>query len=182
MPYLELTCRTAVWAVFLAAAVGKAHPRALRGFVSSLASVRWLPARLATPAAVGAIAVEASAVAALSSSPTAIIGYGLAVAALAMFTATAANAIRRGERLRCRCFGADAGPIGQSQVARNCALIAVALAGLGARVSGGLGTAEWPRPVAMAAAVASGLAIAIAFVRWDDLAYLFGPNPRRRVT
>lgn len=181
MPYFELTCRTAVLAVFFAAAVGKARPRAHRGFASSLVSVPWLPASLATAAAVAIVAVEASVVAALSMPRIANLGYGLAVAALTAFTATAADAQRRGERLRCRCFGADAGPVGGSQLARNGVLISIALGGLGARL-GGAGTASWPGPLVTAAAVASGLAAAVVIIRWSDLAYLFAPNPHRRVT
>jgi methylamine utilization protein MauE len=180
--YLELTCRTVVLAVFLAAAAGKAHPRALRAFVSSLTSVRWLPDRLAGSAAAAVIAVEGCTVLALSASRTLVVGYGLAVAALGAFTATAADAMRRGRRLRCRCFGADAGPIGWSELARNCALIAIAVAGLGARLGGGIGAHAWPGPVVTATAVATGLALAVVAIRWDDLAYLFGPSPRRRLT
>lgn len=179
MSYLELTCRGAVWAVFVAAAAGKAHRGAFRDFVSSLTTVRWLPARLAAPAAVAVVALEGAAAIALAVPRTATIGYGLAVAGLAAFTATAATSLRRGERLRCHCFGADAGPIGRSQIVRNCALIAIALAGLAARLGG---TAGWPGPVAATAAVASGLAIAVAAIRWADLAYLFGPTSHRRFT
>jgi hypothetical protein len=181
MTYLELTCRTALWAVFLAAVFGKANPRGLRGLASELTPVTWLPAQFAMPAAVGVITVEGGTVVALSASRSVILGYGMAIAALGAFTATAADALRRGERLRCRCFGADAGPVGGSQIARNCGLIAVALTALGSRLSG-LGAAGWPGPVGTAAALASGLAIAIAVVRWDDLAYLCGPDPRRRIT
>ena len=179
MSYLELTCRGAVWAVFLAAASGKVHPRAFRGFLSSLTSVRWLPARLAAPAAIAVIALEGAAAIALAVPRTATVGYGLAVVGLAAFTATAADSLRRGERLRCRCFGADAGPIGRSQVARNCALIGIAVAGLAARLNG---AAQWPGPIVATAAVASGLAIAVAAIRWADLAYLFTPTSDRRVT
>jgi hypothetical protein len=177
--YLELTCQTTLWVVFLAAAIGKAQPGAYHGFVSSLSSVRWLPARLAASAAVGIIVVEGSAVVALSSPRTAVVGYGLVVAALAAFTATAADALRRGEHLQCRCFGADSGPIRPPQLARNGALIAIALTGLGTWLGG---AAAWPSPVVATAAIASGLAIAITVIRWADLSYLFGPNPHRRVT
>jgi hypothetical protein len=179
LSYLELTFRGAVWAVFVAAAAGKAHRGAFRGFAFSLTSVRWLPAGLAAPAAAAVIALEGAAAIALAVPRTATIGYGLAIGGLAAFTATAANSLRRGDRLRCRCFGADAGPIGRSQILRNCALIAIALAGLGARLGGAPG---WPGPVAATAAVASGLAIAVAVIRWADLAYLFGPTSHRRFT
>jgi hypothetical protein len=150
--------------------------------MSSLTPVRWLPARLAATAAAAVIAVEGSTVVALSTSRTAVVGFGLAVASLVTFTVTAADAIRRGERLRCRCFGADAGPIGGSQLARNCSVIAIAIVGLGLRLGGSLGAGEWPSPVVTATAVASGLAVAVVAIRWDDLAYLFAPSPRRRVT
>jgi hypothetical protein len=178
--FLELACRAAVWAVFLAAVAGKARPRAYRGFVASLASVRRLPARLAGPAAAAVIAVECCAVLALSAPQTTVVGYGLAVAALAVFTVTAAEALRRGEQVQCRCFGADAGPIDRPQLARNGVLIAVALAGLAFRLAGTGG--GWPDPAVTVTAVASGLGVAMTIVRWDDLAYLFGPSLYRRVS
>jgi hypothetical protein len=109
-----------------------------------------------------------------------VAGYLLAVAALSTFTAFAVAAMRRGERLRCRCFGADAGPIGRTQVVRNILLTAAGLGGLAAHVTAGA-----PPGVDIAGfvlAVAIGLAVGGIAVRLDDLVYLFTPSTNRRVT
>lgn len=180
MSYLDTAARIALGAVFLAAAVGKVRPAAFRAFVASLGPVRGLPRRFARPAAAVVIGVEALAVAALAAPVTAVAGYLLAAAALAVFSAVAMAAARRGERLRCRCFGADTGPIGRTQLGRNALLAAVALAGLAARVA--TRTPPVPDPAGLVFAVAAGLAVAGIAVRLDDLVYLLAPHTHRRIT
>ncbi len=78
----------------------------------------------------------------------------------------------RGQRVRCRCFGAGPSRIGPAQIARNLVLLTLSAAGLAlSPVShGGAGA---PQLV-----LAAGLALlaGLAVVRWDDLAALAGPR------
>jgi hypothetical protein len=97
-------------------------------------------------------------------------GYLLAATTLAAFTAGLAWSRRRGDEVRCRCFGSAGGRVDTSHLVRNALLVLIALAGLPALVLAG-------RPPALGGA---GLAIGIGAVvgllaaRWDDLAFVLG--------
>ncbi|HEY1486766.1 MAG TPA: MauE/DoxX family redox-associated membrane protein [Micromonosporaceae bacterium] len=185
MNYLDCATRVALGTVFLVAAAGKARPVTFRAFVASLDAVRPLRRRLGRAAAGAVVAVEALIVEALIVValivPVAVVaGYLLAVAALSTFTVVAVAAMGRGERLRCRCFGADAGPIGRTQVVRNILLAAAGLGGLAAHVTAG--AAPGVNTAGLVLAVAVGLAAGGIAVHLDDLVYLFTPSTNRRVT
>jgi hypothetical protein len=180
MNYLDCATRVALGTVFLVAAAGKARPVTFRAFVASLDAVRPLRRRLGRAAAGAVVAVEALIVVALVVPVAVVAGYLLAVAALSTFTVVAVAAMGRGERLRCRCFGADAGPIGRTQVVRNILLAAAGLGGLAAHVTAG--AAPGVNTAGLVLAVAVGLAAGGIAVHLDDLVYLFTPSTNRRVT
>lgn len=180
MNYLDCATRVALGTVFLVAAAGKARPVTFRAFVASLDAVRPLRRRLGRAAAGAVVAVEALIVVALIVPVAVVAGYLLAVAALSTFTVVAVAAMGRGERLRCRCFGADAGPIGRTQVVRNILLAAAGLGGLAAHVTAG--AAPGVNTAGLVLAVAVGLAAGGIAVHLDDLVYLFTPSTNRRVT
>jgi hypothetical protein len=174
--YLNLLCRGLLGAVFLLAFGGKVRsPAALRAFSRSLADLGWLPARLRPAAVVGLLVVEGATVLLLAwpataTTAAATTGFAAAFALLAVFVVGVGLSIRRGERVRCLCFGDDRGAMGVSDVVRNLALAAVAALGFGSSLIGG------PAATATAggavAAVAGGVVAGVVTTRWDDLRFL----------
>src|SRR5262249_56896128 len=101
---------------------------------------------------------------------------GLAAAAgvPAVMTAVLARSLRRGARVRCRCFGAGAADVTGGHLVRNGIVIAVALLGLVGATIGGRSSAG-----GVAVAVVAGVIGGVLLVRWDDLALLVGGAPLR---
>jgi uncharacterized membrane protein len=170
MTLLAICMRTLLGVVFALALGGKLRSRrSFAEFAASLHEIHWLPgpARAAAPFAV--VAVEAVSILLLAVPATVPLGFGLAFATLAVFTASVGWSLRRGETVRCQCFGTDSGPMGASQVARNCVLLVAAAAGLLASTAGSASVA----PVGAALAAAGGALAAVLVVRWDDLRFVF---------
>lgn len=177
MMFLAMFARTLLGVVFALALAGKLRGRrSFARFAASLREIGWLPtpARAAAPFAV--VAVEGVSVLLLAVPATVPAGFALALVTLAGFTASVGWSLRRGETVRCQCFGSDTGPMGVSQVARNCVLLAAAAAGLLASV------ADRSRPAAagIAVAVAGGALSAVLVARWDDLRFVFSPSTAGR--
>ncbi|WP_091095507.1 MauE/DoxX family redox-associated membrane protein [Micromonospora citrea] len=175
MRAVELAARLSLALVFLTAVVGKLRTRA--GFAAFVASVGQfgVPARRTRAVARLAVATEAAVVVLLAVPSTVPAGLLLAAGLLGVLTAAIANALRRGARPACRCFGAGDAPIGARHVARNLVLLAVALLGL-------LGWAVGGPPLSTAAALiaaAAAVPAAAVVVRLDDLVALFAPTPSR---
>lgn len=171
MSYVDPACRGLLAAVFLVAVVGKVRSRAaFSAFAASLADVSLLPVRLRRAAAVGVTAAEAVAAILLLTPLTeaAVAGFALAFALLAVFAAAVALALRRGEAIRCLCFGSDAGAMDRSHVVRNAVLAAVALTGL---ISSLTSTAA-AAPAGLIGAAGAGVVLGALATRWDDLRYL----------
>jgi hypothetical protein len=172
MTFLAISTRTLLGVVFALALGGKLRSRrSFADFTASLQDLRWLPgpARAAAPLAV--VAVEAMSVLLLAVPATVPFGFGLAFLTLAAFTASVGWSLRRGEAVRCQCFGTDSGPMGASELVRNGVLLAAAAAGL-------LASAADPAPAApagAAVAAAGGALAALLVVRWDDLRFVFSP-------
>jgi hypothetical protein len=170
---LELTCRALLGAVFLAALVEKLRSCGAFGeLVESLRELGGLPAPVWTWIGVILAALEVAVVLLLAAAPAA--GLALALALLATFVAVLARALRRGRRVRCRCFGAAGGVLGREHLARDAGLALVAAAGL---------AAQWAAPDAGAPAAVllgaggTGALAGLAVARWDDLAYVLGRRP-----
>lgn len=163
--------------VMVLAVVGKVHsPAEFRAFVGSLDGFGWIP-RSARPAvAVAVVVAEAASAALLGFPATATAGYLLALTTVGAFTAAVLIARARGRQVRCRCFGADGGPMGTAHLIRNAALLAVAAAGLAAHVMSAQSRSE-AGPLAVA--VVLGVLAAIGLTYSDELRYLFGPRPAR---
>jgi hypothetical protein len=170
---LDLTCRALLGAVFLAALGEKLRSRrAFAELVESLRELAVLPAPVWIGVGASLAALEAAVVALLAAAPAA--GFALALALLASFVWVLARALRRGSRVRCRCFGATGGILGREHVARDAALALVAAAGLAAQsATPGAGA---PAAVLLAAGGTGALA-GLLVARWDDLAYLLGRRP-----
>jgi hypothetical protein len=100
---------------------------------------------------------------------------GLACGLTAVLATGVAAVVRRGVAAPCACFGTSAGrPLTAVHLARNLSLLIVLLAGVAAAaVAAGKATGK-PALAGSVIALATGLVAALAFIRWDDLAYLFG--------
>jgi methylamine utilization protein MauE len=163
-------------AVTLAVAgVGKLRSAvAFAAFAETLQDLGWRspPARRAAAAALSC--AELGSAALLAVPPAAIWGYAAALVLLGAMTAVAAAAVKRGRRLRCRCFGRAEEPIGASTLTRNGLLVAAGLAGLAAAVA----SAGRPGPPAgQVLGAGAGLLGAAVIVYWADLGYLLHGRP-----
>jgi len=164
-----------------------ASRRAFRAFRAGLAGTALIPRRVLRAAAALLAGAEALLAAGLlaATALTAAAAPGanwLAETALAAATgltgvlaAGVAVVIRRSTRAGCACFGRHSvRPLGRPHLARNLSLMAVTWAGLAA-----VPLAHEPPPAAgTMLAVAAGTALALVFIRWDDLAELLAPLPR----
>jgi len=172
MAYLLIACRTLLLGVFVAALAGKIRRRSTyRDFAKWVGTLGLVPRRLTAIAAASATAAEAAAVALLALPSTVPVGFALAAALLAVFTAGVALAIRRGRRAPCHCFGASKTPLGAVHVVRNAVLLAVGCAGLT------LSTVGDPDPAIHLAGVLLAVTVALLallpVLRLDDLMALF---------
>jgi len=169
MHHLIFVCRIALASMFGIAALNKLGSRdGFRLFVASLRDF-GVPQALSTPP-VGAlfIAAELGAGVALVLAPAA--GGALAAALLAGFALGIAHVVRRGQIVRCRCFGAGGATVGRAHLIRNAVLAAVAAAVAILEPSQPLAFAV--RPDVIIAALA-GIGAGLLITRWDDLVFLF---------
>ncbi len=122
---LILACRAVLAGVVGLAAIAKvARPEGLTDSAIALG----VPRRWAPAAAVAVPAGEALAASALLVPPLAVAGAALAGAMLAAFTIAVGLAVSRGRHPVCRCFGgADATAVSGRTLARNLALLALAV-------------------------------------------------------
>ncbi|GAA4956868.1 small-conductance mechanosensitive channel [Nonomuraea thailandensis] len=164
MDLLLVASQVLIGAVFAVAAFTKLRSRAdLRAFASGLVMV---PERLRLAAA-GAVAAGEAATAALMVIPE--IGLVLGGIMLGAFSLVIAVTVRRGERVSCRCFGPSATPLGRLHLVRNALLLlVVAVGGTALAFPGGP-----PDAAGLAVAIPAGLAGAVVFVAFDDIAGLF---------
>ncbi|ACU72656.1 hypothetical protein Caci_3754 [Catenulispora acidiphila DSM 44928] len=170
MTFLAISMRTLLGVVFALALGGKLRSRrSFADFAASLREIRWLPGPARAAAPIGVVAVEAVSIVLLAVPATVPFGFALTLLTLAVFTASVGWSLRRGERVRCQCFGTDGGPMGTWEVARNCVLSVAAAAGLLASAAGPAAAA----PAGSAVAAAGGALAAAMIVRWDDLRYVF---------
>jgi hypothetical protein len=187
MNEFSLAALTLVGWVFAASATGKLSSRqAYRLFRGGLGEARLIPARMLAAAAVSLACTEtlvsgglltATGLTAATVPGAAVLAdwaSGAAALLTAVLTIGVGVVIRHGTQARCACFGARSSrPLGRAHLVRNMSLLAIVCAGLAASV-----LAHGRPPLAGSVlAVTSGTAAALLFVRWDDLAELFGSAP-----
>lgn len=179
MHYFALFARVLIGTVFLVSAATKLRsPTAFAAFKRSVRKMKLVPAGLVTPVAAGVVVGEASIVALLAvpAAMPALLGFAVATALLAAFTAAIVLVVRRGTDLTCQCFGASTVPLGPVHVVRNLVLLAVAVAGALAVRSGGQPHLGEAVIAATAGLVGGGLVTVL-----DDIVRLFSPPaPARR--
>lgn len=173
MDHVTVGAQALLAAVFGVAAVGKVARAAFHEFVTAtgrLLPARWRGWRRLVAGAV--LSAEVAIVVAVVVPLSAPVGFGLALALSTVFGVAVAGALRRGDRVPCRCFGATQTPIGPVHLVRNGVLAAVAVAGLAVKVAGPAGELHLAGVVVAASA---GLVGAVLLVRIGDLVALFAP-------
>ncbi|MEV0460735.1 MauE/DoxX family redox-associated membrane protein [Catellatospora methionotrophica] len=173
MSYVEVAGRLLLVTVFGIALAGKVSSRsAWAAFEASLRDMDVVPVARLSAAARASAAAELAVIACLLI-PGKIAGFAgfiLAAGLLAVFTVAIALVVRRKRAVPCRCFGASAIPLSGRHLARNGALIAVALAGAVAVPA----TTGLPIPAAVLAGVVGAVA-GMLVAAMDDLVALVRP-------
>ncbi|MER5418140.1 MauE/DoxX family redox-associated membrane protein [Streptomyces virginiae] len=176
--------RVAVGVVFFLAAASKSSRRGRADFrIAVGAFVPGAGGRWAGVLVVVTVAAE-WAVVVLLAVPVrgaSVAGFGLAGAALAVFTVVLVWGLRRGVSAPCRCFGSSARPVSGVQVVRNVLLLTLAVLGLYVCVTAGGGRV----PVAgLWVSAGAGALLGAVLSVFDDLAGLFitASPPRRLMT
>ena len=147
---------------------------ALSSFAETFGDLGWRSRPGRRAAAVAVPCAEVGSAALVAAPPTVIWGYATALMLLAVMTATAAAAVKRGRQLRCRCFGLAEESIGASTLTRNAVLVAAGLAGLAAALASAGRTGP---PAAEVLGAGFGLLGAAVIVYWADLGYLLHGRP-----
>ncbi len=122
---LQLACRFALAAVFLAAAYGKL--RDPYAFAVSIHAYRLTPASWAAIGAVAMPAIEVAAALAVASGLCWRGGAVVLIGLLLVFIVGLGQAIMRGIDIECGCFGEGSSPVSYWLIARNYLLIIAAL-------------------------------------------------------
>jgi Methylamine utilisation protein MauE len=176
--------RVLLAATFAVAGIGKLRGRAaFAAFAQTLRDLGWRSEAGRWVAAAALPAAELGSASLLVVPGAGIWGYVAGLVLLFAMTATAATAVRRGARLRCRCFGRAEERIGVSTLIRNGMLVSAGAAGL----AGALASASRPGSITVEVlGVSAGLLGTTVIVYWADLGYLLRSRPtrdtRRRAT
>jgi hypothetical protein len=162
--------------------------RAYMSFRDGLGETGLVPGRLLPFTAVALCWVEAvtgagllaaaalTAVAASGAAPLAETMLAIAAWLTGVLAAGVASLVRRGSQARCACFGAvTSRPLNRAHLLRNLSLLAVVCAGLATVPL----ARPHPVPAGTLLAVMVGGVAAVLFIRWEDLADLLAPVPRR---
>jgi hypothetical protein len=165
MAYLAVAAQAALVVVFVISAASKVRDRRhYREFAASLRPLLPGAVRNSVPAIL--VAAEITCPVLLLVPPATPLGFVLAAALLAAFTAGTGWVLATGRSATCRCFGVTAQRISPVHLVRNLLLLAVAAAGAG------IGPVV---PHGVLPAVVAGVAVALLMIRLDDVADLFGP-------
>ncbi len=190
MVYALIACRVLLAIVFAVSAFGKLRSR--RAFEEFTSAARQLaPGWLIRPlqgsgATTGAHRLAAVVVGCEVAIPplllaprTAAVGFALAAALLAAFTAAIVAVLRRGDRVACHCFGATDQALRPAHVVRNLLLLTAAATGLVLALAA---PSAQPALVGAVAAVGTAGILALPVLLFDDLLDLFTPTIPRRPT
>ncbi|MFJ3229744.1 MauE/DoxX family redox-associated membrane protein [Streptomyces sp. NPDC086787] len=176
MAYALLGVRLVVGIVFAASAFGKLRgAEAFRRFEEA-ARAMGVPARLNRPVAVAVILGECAAVVLLALEPGGAPGFVLTLLLLTAFTAGIVRTLRSGTKASCACFGATTVPIGRRHVVRNGVLLALALFGLAAALTGTAAPASTPGVLITAFGALTG---ALLVIFTDEIGTLFEDDTPR---
>ena len=127
IPHLLIVCRAFLWITFVFSFWGKV--RDVPTFTTAIRRFQLLPQAWAKPAALFFLGVEACLILLLSTGAWLEVGFALAFFLLSIFTIALIMALLRKQRTSCHCFGADAHPIGWTDVIRNGGFLLAAFGG-----------------------------------------------------
>jgi hypothetical protein len=132
---LLIFCRWSIGLTFAVSALGKAS--AMGSFRNAIVDFGLLPARMTGAVAAAVVGAE-GLVAALEAvgSVLASVGFALALALLAGFSAILVRALRKKADVSCNCFGSSERKISWFDVARNAVLALCCAGGLWTAVAG----------------------------------------------
>lgn len=125
--YLLMLCRIALAATFAWSAGAKL--RDITSFRDAITNFRLLPVRWSTALAWSFVSGEVAVVLLLGAPALLGLGFLLAAALLALFSAALVVVLRRDQMLSCNCFGSAEQPISGYDIVRNVVLIGGALVG-----------------------------------------------------
>jgi hypothetical protein len=136
-----------------------------------------IPARLATSAAVAAVAGEVVTLGLVIVPATAALGLFVAGTVFAVFALVLVRAIAKGAASSCHCFGATKDKVSARHVVRTSllAVLAYAAGGLSSAAHSSYLSADFP--TAIVAVSVAGVVVA-AVVYLDELMWLFGKSAR----
>jgi hypothetical protein len=176
MIYFFIGCRAALALIFVVACISKVQSvSSYRAFHESLKDV-GLPPALQRIASVVVPAVEGLTLLLLVVTRTGRWGLVASAVLLSSFTLGISVARARGRVVRCRCFGASDSPAEGGHIARNVALLGIALIG----IVTGLAAKGQPEPANLILAIGLGLIAAALFLRWEELSFLLTSPSRPR--
>lgn len=121
-------CRIVIALAFALSAGGKALD--MPSFQVAIKDFQLLPARWSKIAAYCLAGLEAIVVLLLLGERSLVIGFGLAIGLLILFTVALVITIRRKKAVTCNCFGRTERRVSNYDVGRNVVLIAIALTGV----------------------------------------------------
>jgi hypothetical protein len=174
MEYVLICCRLLIGAVFMASAVSKVRSRnaytSFRIAAGELTPKMPLIPRALVPPAV--VAGELTAALLLTVPTTVGVGFVIATALLAAFTAAITMAVRARRRVACNCFGASSTPVGPAQLIRNGVLLAASSTGAVLAFST---TSPALEPIGVLTATAAALLGTGLVLLTEDIAELFQP-------
>jgi hypothetical protein len=183
LSFLTALGQLTVLAVFALAGVHKARGRrSLAAFGDAVAGLSPLRGRAARGIAATVVGAELGTAGLLAvgfvAGWAAVAGLLLAGVLLTSFTVVLVGAVRRGERVPCRCFGASYSSsssssdtvVGRRHVARNLGLLGCAATALVGHLAGHAG----PDLATTVAAAAGAVAITAVLLALDDVAALVG--------
>lgn len=171
LTYVGLAAQIVIAVVFLISGMSKLHSwSAVQEFARSVRALP-LPAQLRTTRTALAIAATELIVPVLLAVPvTTRVGFGVAIALLAVFSYAVVKVLQSGRRVPCRCFGVSDVPMHAADLLRNAVLIAIAAFGV---------VSQAARPsaltivgVALVLFVAAYVSVGAVF--FDDLSWLVG--------
>lgn len=131
MVFLDVSIRVALAVTFLLAAVSKVYRiKAWRSFRGVLGRIVPMPRIITTAIGVMVVTTEFAVASMLLLPHAATFGLAGCILLLVVFSGVITRAVRRKDRIPCRCFGSSAEPMTVAHLHRNIVLSLAAVSGL----------------------------------------------------
>ncbi len=176
MQYVVIVCCVALATTFGWSLISKLYSRSAA--VAFVSAIRKLPRPVSVwpaGAAAGSLLAEALVAASMLDPYTRVYGLVGALALLTLYTVVLVLAIRAGSEVPCNCFGGGHESVSRLDLLRNGALAVLGAVGLASSQVGGSPPLGDPAVLVM---IGVGVGLAVAAIRFRDLAWLFGGTDR----